>query len=98
MTGVRVDKKATVSSYTQTPLSTKAHGKTTRNMDLAVKNGQMEPLTKVSTPRVNRKAKAPSDGQMALSMWGRSPITNLTVLAPISGALDVSTLANGNAM
>ena len=63
--GVKAARRVMVSSITQMVLRTKEVGLAMKNMDLAMKNGQMAPLMRANTLKVSRKAKAPSDGQMA---------------------------------
>ena len=94
--GERADRKVMASSSIKMGHNTKEVGSTTRNMDLETKSGKMAHLTKVNTPKVSRKVKAHSDGQMGQSTPATLLITNSAVSALINGALVASTPANGS--
>ena len=94
--GVKAAKKGMEFSDTQTVLHTKEVGSTTRNMDLAMKNGSMVPLMRANTPKVSKKAMEPSEVQMAQYTRAPSVITNSVAMAPTSGTLVVSTLVIGS--
>ena len=94
--GERAVKRVMVFSDTQMVLHMKAVGSTTRNMDLAMKNGLMAPLMRVNTPKVSRKAKVPSEAQMAQYTRVLLAITNSVAMVPTNGALVVSTRVIGS--
>lgn len=94
--GEKAVKRVMVFSDTQMVLHMKGVGSTTRNTDLVMKNGLMAPLMRVNTPKVSRKAKAPSEAQMVQYTRALLSITNSVAPVPTNGALGVSILVIGS--